>query len=143
MERGSLASRITTAPVPFDRDRADAVMAGLAGELQSGAIGALLLGTAGSSAYLGRLIERQGGWLTEIAGAAPEQTMRGLLDVLGAEATDSRALGALLRQVKSRAALVIALADLGGVWDLAQVTGALTDLADGALQAACGWLLRA
>ncbi len=146
MERGSLTSRITAAPVPFDRDRAGAVVAGLPGELRSGAMGALLLGTAGSSAYLGRLIERQGSWLAEIAGAAPEQTMHGLLATLGAdatEATEGRALGALLRQVKSRAALVIALADLGGVWDLAQVTGALTDLADGALQAACGWLLRA
>ncbi len=146
MEPGHLTSRITAAPVPFDRDRASAVVAGLAGELQSGAMGTLLLGTAGSSAYLGRLIERQGGWLAEISGAAPETTMRGLLAALGADApdaTDSRALGALLRQVKSRAALVIALADLGGVWDLAQVTGALTDLADAALQAACGCLLRA
>ncbi len=39
MERGSLASRITAAPVPFDRDRAGAVVAGLAGELQSCAMG--------------------------------------------------------------------------------------------------------
>ncbi len=143
MEPGHLTSRITAAPVPFDRDRAGAVVAGLAGELRSGAMGALLLGTAGSSAYLGRLIERHGGWLAEIAGEAPEQTMRGLLAALDADTTDSRALGALLRQIKSRAALIIALADLGGVWNLTQVTGALTDLADGALQAACGWLLRA
>ena len=146
MEPGHLRSRISAAPLPFDRDRAGAVVAGLAGELQSGAIGELLLGTAGSSAYLGRLIERQGGWLAEIAGEAPEQTMRGLIGAIesgAAEATGSRALGVLLRQIKSRAALVIALADLGGVWNLDQVTGALTDLADSALQAACGWLLRA
>jgi glutamate-ammonia-ligase adenylyltransferase len=146
MKLGSLESRITTAPIPYDRARADAVLAGLASELQSGELGALLIGTAGSSAYLGRLIERNGGWLAEIAGEAPEQTMRGLNAALGAEAaeaSDSRALGALLRRVKSRAALLVALADLGGVWDLTQVTGALTDLADAALQTACGWLLRA
>jgi glutamate-ammonia-ligase adenylyltransferase len=137
MKLGSLESRITTAPIPYDRARADAVLAGLASELQSG---------AGSSAYLGRLIERHGGWLAEIAGEAPEKTMHGLSTNLGAEAaeaSDSRALGVLLRQAKSRAALLVALADLGGVWDLAQVTGALTDLADATLQAACGWLLRA
>ena len=143
MERGSLTSRITAAPIPFDRGRADAVLAGLASELQSGAIGDLLLGTAGSSAYLGRLIERHGDWLAEIASASPEQTMHGLLADLGAEITDRNALSILLRRVKSRAALVIALADLGGVWELGAVTGALTDLADAALQAASGWLLRA
>ncbi|HUS53236.1 MAG TPA: bifunctional [glutamine synthetase] adenylyltransferase/[glutamine synthetase]-adenylyl-L-tyrosine phosphorylase [Thermohalobaculum sp.] len=142
MELGTLTSRITAAPVPCDRARADAVLAGLASELQTGAMGDLLRGTAGSSAYLGRLIERQGGWLAEIAGEAPEHTMQGLLAALGAEAADSRTLGVQLRQVKSRAALVIALADLGGVWDLARVTGGLTDLADAALQAATGWLLR-
>jgi glutamate-ammonia-ligase adenylyltransferase len=143
MERGTLASRITAAPIPFDRDRADAVLAGLAGGLRTGATGELLRGTAGSSPYLGRLIERHGGWLDEISGQSPEETMRGLLATLGEDVTDRNALAARLRQIKSRAALVIALADLGGVWGLGDVTGALTDLADGSLAAACGWLLRA
>ncbi len=142
MERGSLTSRITAAPVPFDRDRADTIMVGLAGELRGGAMGELLLGTVGSSAYLGRLIERQGDWLVEIAREAPEQTMRALLATLDAQATDGSALSALLRQVKSRAALLIALSDLGGAWNLDEVTGALTSLADTALQAASRWLLQ-
>ncbi|WP_225029018.1 [protein-PII] uridylyltransferase family protein, partial [Xinfangfangia pollutisoli] len=38
-----------------------------------------------------------------------------------------------LRQAKRRAALLVALADLGGVWSLEQVTGALTALADRAV----------
>jgi glutamate-ammonia-ligase adenylyltransferase len=143
MEHATLTSRIAAAPIPFERGRADAVLAGLASELQVGAMGALLRGTAGSSPYLGQLIQRHGGWLAEIACEAPEQTMRGLISALGIGATDSRALGGQLRHVKSRAALVIALADLGGVWGLAEVTGALTDLADAALQAATGWLLQA
>ena len=83
MEHGSLASRIAAAPIPFDRDRADAVTAGLPDELQTGALGELLLGTAGSSAYLGRLIERHGDWLDEIAGTAPEQSMRDLVAFIG------------------------------------------------------------
>jgi glutamate-ammonia-ligase adenylyltransferase len=142
MERGSLTSRITAAPIPFDRDRADAVLAGLDSALKSGAIGDLLLGTAGSSAYLGRLIERHGDWLAEIASEPPEQTMRGLLTSLDAEVTDRSVPSTRLRQVKSCAALVIALADLGGVWRLGEVTNALTDLADTALQTASNWLLR-
>ena len=50
-------------------------------------------------------------------------------------------LGTTLREAKSRAALIIALADLGGVWGLEEVTGALTGLADAACEAAAGWLL--
>ncbi len=50
-------------------------------------------------------------------------------------------LAAALRTAKRRAALVIALADLFGLWSLEQVTGALSDLADAAVDAAAGWLL--
>jgi len=41
-----------------------------------------------------------------------------------------------LRHLKAEAHLLIALADLGGVWDLDAVTGALTRFADAALQTA-------
>ncbi len=41
-----------------------------------------------------------------------------------------------LRRLKSRTHLLTALADLGGVWDLDRVTGALTRFADAALSAA-------
>ena len=45
-------------------------------------------------------------------------------------------LSARLRRAKRRVALLAALADLGGVWSLDQVTGALTDLADRATHTA-------
>jgi [glutamine synthetase] adenylyltransferase / [glutamine synthetase]-adenylyl-L-tyrosine phosphorylase len=48
---------------------------------------------------------------------------------------------ARLRQLRKRVALLVAVADLAGRWDVEEVTGALTDFADGALQAATGWLL--
>ena len=48
---------------------------------------------------------------------------------------------ARLRQLKKRAALLIGVADLSGRWDAEEVTAALTDFADGALQAAISWLL--
>ena len=48
----------------------------------------------------------------------------------------------ILRRMKAEAALLIALADIGGVWPVARVTGALTDVADTALAAAVRYLLR-
>ena len=42
----------------------------------------------------------------------------------------------LLRRMKAEAALLIALADIGGVWAVMRVTAALTDVADTALGAA-------
>jgi glutamate-ammonia-ligase adenylyltransferase len=146
MERDSLTSRITAAPVPFDGERAAGVLDGLPGALGSGPLGDLLRGTAGSSPYLAGLIERHADWLAEAAAQSPEAAMRGVLDDLAAAGdadTESRLLGEALRLGKARAALLIALADLGGVWGLAQVTGALTDLADASLGAAVRWLLRA
>src|SRR5581483_3191404 len=48
----------------------------------------------------------------------------------------------LLRKMKAEAALLIALADIGGVWSLARITQALTQLADSAVGAAVRFLLR-
>src|SRR6202040_3668570 len=47
-----------------------------------------------------------------------------------------------LRRMKAQAALLIALADIGGVWPVARVTHALTQVADLALGAAVNHLLR-
>ena len=47
----------------------------------------------------------------------------------------------ILRRMKAEAALLIALADIGGVWPVARVTRALTDVADTALGAAVRYLL--
>ena len=48
----------------------------------------------------------------------------------------------VLRRAKAEAALLIALADIGGVWPVERVTRALTDFADAALGAAVRYLLR-
>ena len=47
-----------------------------------------------------------------------------------------------LRELKAELHLLTALADLGGVWDLDQVTGALTRFADSALRAAMAAVAR-
>ncbi len=48
----------------------------------------------------------------------------------------------LLRRMKSEAALLIALCDIGGVWPVMRVTAALTDLAVASVQSALRYLLR-
>lgn len=55
---------------------------------------------------------------------------------------DESAVMAALRRMRAEAALVIALADIGGVLDLSQVTRALTDVADSAIGHALDFLLR-
>ena len=47
----------------------------------------------------------------------------------------------VLRRTKNEAALLIAIADIGGVWPVMQVTRALTELADTMVQAAVRFLL--
>ncbi|HUF86354.1 MAG TPA: bifunctional [glutamine synthetase] adenylyltransferase/[glutamine synthetase]-adenylyl-L-tyrosine phosphorylase [Thermohalobaculum sp.] len=139
---GSLASRVCAAPLAFDRERARAVVEALPEALASGPMGELLLGTAGSSPYLGGLIEREAEWLAEAAGAAPEDALETLLAAMqDPEIAEPRALATALRRARARGALVVALADLGGVWQLGEVTGALTRLADTALEAAVRLLL--
>lgn len=49
---------------------------------------------------------------------------------------------AILRRVKRRAALLIALCDVGGIWELEAVTDALTDLAEKSMDYALAMALR-
>ncbi|MEM1343287.1 MAG: glutamine-synthetase adenylyltransferase, partial [Pseudomonadota bacterium] len=139
----TLAQRVTAAPLVHDPARAEAVTAALTPALREGALGALLRGAAGSSPYLSRSIERHVDWLAKTAERPPETALAALLAETAAttEGVDRAALAKALRQTKSRAALLIALADLGGVWSLTEVTAALSDLAEAALQTAVAWLL--
>jgi glutamate-ammonia-ligase adenylyltransferase len=57
------------------------------------------------------------------------------------DATDAEAMR-LLRVMKAEAALLIALADIGGVWDVMRVTAALTEVADTAVATALRHALR-
>ncbi|MEL6531838.1 MAG: glutamine-synthetase adenylyltransferase, partial [Pseudomonadota bacterium] len=103
-------------------------------------LGALLHGVAGTSPYLGRSIEREAEWLAEALDQAPEATMATLCD--GARLAERPEIGTTLRRLKRRAALIIALADLGGLWPFETVTGALTDFAEASAAAALVAALR-
>jgi glutamate-ammonia-ligase adenylyltransferase len=67
--------------------------------------------------------------------------VRAAAAALPANATDADAMR-LLRIMKAEAALLIALADIGGVWGVTRVTAALTEVADTAVAAALRHVLR-
>lgn len=125
----TLAEAITRAPIPHDQGRA-AEAAEIFAD-QPGEVRELLAGTAGCSGYLGGLMRREAEWLRAALAAPPEATLEAVL----AEPTRAEA-GPALRRAKRRTALLAGLADLGGVWGLGEVTGALTRLADRAVQLA-------
>ncbi|OYU40311.1 MAG: glutamine-synthetase adenylyltransferase [Pseudorhodobacter sp. PARRP1] len=128
----NFAARLTRQPIAYDRDQAAdtaANFADLAPELRD-----LLANTAGCSPYLRALMQREAQWLRVALTLAPETAFSGVMVALNDVTLD--ALPTALRQAKRRVALLTALADLGGVWSLMQVTGALTDLADRAVDLA-------
>ncbi len=121
----TLANRLTRCPRPFDPDRGEDALLALPG--LSAPLAELIRGTGGCSPYLGGLIAKEAEWLRP-ALDAPEAAFDTVLAGLHNVAPDE--LGSALRQAKRRVALIIGLADLGGVWPLEQVTGRLTDFAD-------------
>ncbi len=121
----SFAARQTRSPRPFEPERAADILP-LYPEA-TGGLRDLIAGTAGCSPYLGGLLGREAEWLT---GAFDDP--EGALTALHAALRDCPPdrLASDLRRAKGRVALLAGLADLGGVWPLEAVTGALTDFAD-------------
>lgn len=123
-------ARLRRQPLVHDTGVAAEVAAALA-DLPP-ALRDLCAASASCAPFLRDLLGREGAWVRSALAMAPETAFAALLAALEDLPLDQ--LGPALRQAKRRAALLIALADLGGVWDLAQVTGALTALADRAVQ---------
>ena len=124
----TFAARLTRCPIPHEPDRAaeaEAAFADLAPELR-----ALLAGAAGCSPYLRGLMQREADWLRAALAGQPEAARDAELGRVRDHAAEGLSDG--LRQAKRRIALLAGLADLGGVWPLEGVTGALTALADAA-----------
>ncbi|MBU3031428.1 putative nucleotidyltransferase substrate binding domain-containing protein [Paracoccus marinaquae] len=127
----SFDAAITRLPLPADPDRAGHIRDLFGG--QPAQLTGLLAATAGCSPFLAGLIEIEADWLRsgwldhdDVVGRETE----GFADL------DAADLGVGLRRAKRRVALRCALADLGGVWPLERVTGALSDLADRAVDLA-------
>ena len=105
----------------------------------------LLAGLAAYSPYLWELASRDPVRLLRVLAAPPETLLDTLLDeraaAVAAAADEAEAMHHL-RAMKAEAALLIALADIGGAWPVMQVTAALTALADTAVRAAVRYLMR-
>ncbi|MGV9005643.1 MAG: bifunctional [glutamine synthetase] adenylyltransferase/[glutamine synthetase]-adenylyl-L-tyrosine phosphorylase [Brevundimonas sp.] len=89
-----------------------------------------------ASPYLSGLARRWPGRLHTILAADPAVCLETILGETAALAGPPEALKAPLRRLKAELHLLTALADLGGVWDLDSVTGALSRFADAAAQTA-------
>ncbi|MDB6182404.1 putative nucleotidyltransferase substrate binding domain-containing protein [Paracoccus fistulariae] len=126
----SFADRITRYPIAVDQARADDVAAHFSALPQP--VVDLIAATAGSSPYLASLLEKEADWLPE----ALDHDDVVARETAGFEDLDADDLSIALRRAKRRVALFSALADLGGVWPLEQVTTALSDLADRAVDLA-------
>jgi [glutamine synthetase] adenylyltransferase / [glutamine synthetase]-adenylyl-L-tyrosine phosphorylase len=105
----------------------------------------LLAGLAEGSPFLWELATAEPARLVALLEADPERQFAALLtrtDKAVAAARDEAKAMQLLRRMKAEAALLIALADIGGVWPVMRTTRALTELADAAVGAAARFLLR-
>jgi [glutamine synthetase] adenylyltransferase / [glutamine synthetase]-adenylyl-L-tyrosine phosphorylase len=132
MSNRSFQTRLTRTPIAYDKQAGADVsrhFADLGPELA-----ALLGATAGCSPFLGMAMQREEAWLRDALAQAPEDVLTATLAAIDAATIET--VAADLRRAKLRVALLAALADLGGVWPLEVVTGALTDLADRAVDKA-------
>lgn len=123
---------LTRLPLPYDAEsgaEARALYPDIPGPYRD-----LVAGVAGCSPYLRDLLVRERDWMAAAFQRPPQASLMAELDALGTVALPD--LSSRLRRAKRRIGLLAAVADLGGVWRLDQVTGALTDLADRATDVA-------
>ena len=105
----------------------------------------VLAGIASGSAYLWQLVNADPARALRLLIADPASSRTRILEgvrTADAEPDDAGVMRAL-RKAKQEMALLTALADLGGVWDVPEVTAALSDLADASISTALRFLLRA
>ena len=155
--RATLAERIVNAPRLIDRKKAHARVSDWLGELSSAeakplsalfaaksTLAALMGSLSESSPYLWELASREPKRLLQLLEADPDEHLAALLTRHGraiASCKEEAEAMRLLRRMKAEVALLIALADIGGVWPVMRTTRALTDLADTAVDAAASFCL--
>ncbi len=154
----TLASRIATAPRLSASDvaqkRLDDWLAELEGHPAGGALRrlfaahplahALILGLADASPHLWELASADPLRLARLLESDPEARFDAILAAAVSAITstlDEAYVMQLLRRMRAEASLLVALADIGGVWPVMRVTAALTELADAAVGAAVRHLL--
>jgi len=135
-----LTTAATRWPAPADSLAAGHLRADLPGRPD-----ALLDAIGGNSAYLSDLARLETATLDRWIAEGPDRCLADILAELAAidPASEHTRVARGLRLAKRRAALVIGLADIAGIWGLEQVTWGLSALADTALRLAVDHLLRA
>jgi glutamate-ammonia-ligase adenylyltransferase len=136
MTQGLLSQRIAQSPIAFDAVQG-ANAAGPFADLSAAAQG-LIAGAAGCAPYLAELIRLDPDFTRQCFLVSPEQLIDQIIDDV---LQPSKTSAAHLRRAKRSAALLIALCDLGGVWNVTQVTGALSAFADACISAALDHLV--
>jgi glutamate-ammonia-ligase adenylyltransferase len=153
----SLLRRIAAAPQPSSAAAALARVADWLDEIAGTAAGrtlqrafaehppvhALVAGIAEYSPYLWDLARADPARLLALLQSDPDARIAAIIAEAAAAARASDEAGVMraLRRMKADAALLIALADIGGVWPVMRVTRALTELADAAVGTAVHHLL--
>jgi glutamate-ammonia-ligase adenylyltransferase len=112
---------------------------------KNGRAGDVLTGIAEGSPFLWRLIVANPDRSARLLCEKPEISRNRILSEIRAAdgAADEAGLMQSLRKAKQEMALLLAFADLGGVWDVPTVTATLSDLADAAISSALRFMLRA
>jgi glutamate-ammonia-ligase adenylyltransferase len=157
---GRLCDRLKAAPVLPVRARADALLsrdlierlhddaaaAALRGHFaEHSSSAALVAGILAHAPFLTQIMRQDPAGLVSCLTSEPEAQRDLLLAEVSAKGTaaaDIAELMRLLRRFRRTMALLIALADIGGVWDVETVTAALTATADMAVRLAAEHVLR-
>jgi len=158
MSSSPLAAQICTAPHPHASDQTQtrvcewltAIAGTAAGKTLKELFAAhqslrtLVEGIAEGSPHLWELASSEPDRLAGLLQADPQQHLAALrakaFAAVAATADEAEAMR-LLRRMKSEAALLIALADIGGAWPVMRVTQAMSEVADTAVGAAVRFLL--
>ncbi len=154
-KNASLAARVRETPRLTDTERAKTLVddfaasagdsaAALTRQLENPRVRELLEGIAEDSPFLWSLVCEDGARFLALLQKNPEQRFDQLIEKTASSAqaaTSDTEVMRILRKMKREAALLIALADIGGVWTLDEITGAMTRLADTAVKTATGFLL--
>jgi len=106
---------------------------------------ALLQGIAEHSPYLWRLIEADSARIIKLLNAPAQTAFDVALHNARKDCADTQSeqdVMQILRKMKQETHLLIALADMGGIWNVRQVVDALTRMADAAVSCTISYLLR-
>ncbi|MFS8038833.1 bifunctional [glutamine synthetase] adenylyltransferase/[glutamine synthetase]-adenylyl-L-tyrosine phosphorylase [Xanthobacter sp. AM11] len=105
---------------------------------------AACLGMVEGSPFLTELVRAEPARLVRVLAGDPRAHLHHLIATCAGAIAEARAEAEVmraLRRMRSEAALLIALADIGGAFDLVAVTAALSDVADAAVRGALDFLL--